>query len=476
MADIVFGLQSYQSRSLPLSAQRMVNCFLETQPQGTKSQVPIFGVPGLTQFALLPQANIRGMTAFQGQLYVVAGDSLYRVNRAGGYKLLGSGIAGSGVVSMSSNATQVIIVNGVEGYLVDDTDAFQEIFDPNFNSAATVLFFDNYFVFDRKGTNEFFLSALGDGLSYNGLDFATAEAQPGFLTAVAQNLQLLFLFCQNHIELWYDAGTADFPFQRYAGGVIERGCVAPHTVVLQDDALFFLGQDRIFYRLQGNVPLRMSTHAVEHAIQGYGDVTDAFCFTYTWEGHKMIVLTFPSVPHTWVFDVSTKLWHERDSRTTGARTADNAISIGRWRGNCAIEIFDKVLIGDYNSGAIGYLDWDNQTEYGSPIQCLMHSSPVHEDRMRIYMNRLELDMQVGTSDASGQGSDPQVLLRWSKDGAQTWSMVQPPRSLGKVGEYTKRIRWLNLGQGYQFVFELIITDPVKRVLIGTHADVAVGMR
>lgn len=470
MPEIVFAMESYQSRSLPLAAQRCLNCFLEAQPQGAKSQVPVFGVPGLTSFCELPTNPIRGMWNFRGILYAVGGETLYRINSAGGYKKLGEGISGTGPVSMSDNGTQLVITNGVAGYLVDDMDVFQQIIDPNFYSANTVLFFDNYFVFDRKGTNEFFLSALGDGLSYNGLDFASAEAQPGFLTTVAQNLQLLFLFAQNHIELWYDAGTADFPFQRYAGGVIERGCISPKTVILQDDALFFLGADKVFYRLQGNVPIRVSTHAIEHAIQGYGDITDAFCFTYTIEGHKMVVLTFPSAPHTWVYDISTKLWHERESQSYLYAPS------GRWRGNCACEIYEKILIGDGFTGDIGFLDWENPTEYGDLIQVEMTSNTIHYDRLPIFVSRLELDMQVGLSDATGQGSNPQIYLQWSKDGAQTWSKLQPARSMGKVGEYMTRIRWLNIGRAYQFVFRIITSDPVKKVLIGTHSDVQVGMQ
>lgn len=472
MPEILFGIQSYESRSQPVSSQRLVNGFVERQPEGAKSQMPLFGAPGLTLFTELPTWPIRGLWNFRGVLYAVGGETLYRINQAGGYKVLGDGISGTGVVSISDNGVQLIVVNGLGGYLVDEAGAYQQIQNANFYSAATVLFFDNYFVFDRRGTNEFFLSGLSDGTSYSGLDFASAEAQPGFLTAVAQNLQLLFLFCQNHTEMWYDAGAADFPFQRYAGGVIERGCIAPHSVIQQDDALFFLGQDGIFYRLQGNVPIRVSTHAVEHAIASYGDVSDAFCFTYTLEGHKMVHLTFPSAPgggHSWVWDISTGKWHERESWD------ENAQSLGRWRGNCALTMNNQILIGDAFSGKIGILDWENQTEYGNAIQMLVHSAPLHQDRMRIFVRRLELDMEFGTGLASGAGSEPVLMLRYSKDGAQTWSGTEPRRALGRVGEYLRRARWLNLGVAYQWTFELTISSPVKRVLIATHSDVEVGM-
>lgn len=468
--EVVFGTQSYQSRSLPLDNQRLVNCFLETQVQGAKSQVPLFGAPGLTAWTTLPTYPVRGMWNFRGVLYAVGGDTLYRINRSGGFKKLGDGISGTQVVSMSDNGQQCIVVNGVGGYIVDINGDYQQIQNPNFFSASTVLFFDNYFVFDRKGTNQFFLSGLLDGLSYNGLDFASAEAQPGFLVAVAQNLQLLFLFCQNHIEMWYDAGAASFPFQRYAGGVITFGTESPHTIIQQDGALFFLGIDRVFYRLQGNVPIRLTTHAIEHAIQQYGDISDAFCFTFTLEGHKMICLTFPSVPHTWVYDLSTKMWHERESWDV------NSKSLGRWRGNCACEIYDKILIGDAYDGTISYLDWTNQTELGNTIQCRMLSNQLHDDKLPIFVDRLELDMESGVGLTSGQGSDPVVLLRYSKDGGRTWSRSQPARSIGKIGEFQKRQRWIQMGRGYQWMFELAITDPVKRVLIATHADVVPGMR
>jgi hypothetical protein len=477
MAQILFGIQSYQSRSKPLSNQRVVNCFLEKQPEGAKSQVPVFGAPGLTVWTTLPESPHRGEWNFNGVLYVVAGASLYSVSPAGVYTKIGTGITGINNVSISDNGVQLVIVNGVGGWIYCTTNNnslgvsgfFDLTLQPNFYPAHTVLFFDGYFVFDRVGSNEFFLSALYDGTSYSGLDFASAEAQPGFLIAVAQNLQLLFLFCQNHIEMWYDAGAADFPFQRYAGGVIEKGCAAPLTVIVQDEAIFFLGTDLVFYRLQGNVPVRVSTHAVEHAFAQYGDVSDAFCFTYTLEGHKMVHLTFPSVPHSWVFDLSTSMWHERVS-------LDNRnIDLKRWRGNCALRIYNMNLIGDFYTGTLWNLDWDAYKEGTNTMPMIIDSAPLHQDRQRVFVTRLELDMEVGVGLTTGQGSNPQAMLQWSKDGGKTYSTLQPWRSMGKIGEYLRRMRWMSLGEAYQWNFRLVITDPVKRVLIAAHADVEIGM-
>lgn len=542
MAQVLLADESAESRSLPLSAQRLVNLFTEQQRPDSKSQVPLFGAPGLTAFVQNGNGPVRGYWVMQGVLYAVSGTSLYSISASGEGTLIGTGISGSNVVSMADNGSQLVIVNGnagwiylsgggssalasnavagagsimvntVTGFTVGEpititldttgtfdttiasisgltiglsgtlpsqastgntvsstTSSFTQIMDPNFHGANTVEFFDGYFVYDWPGTNQFYLSGLLDGTSYNGLDFASAEASPDFLIATIQNLQLLFLFCTAHIELWYDAGAADFPFQRYAGGVINYGCISPYTIIKQDGAIFFLGVDKIMYRLQANVPIRISTHEMEHIIVQDPDITSASCFTFVLEGHKMIVLTLAASNRTLVFDISTNKWHERESWD------ENNISLGRWRGNCAIEAYGKTYIGDAFNGMTSLLDWTVYTELGNTIRGLVHSAPVHFDRQRIFISRAELDVETGVGLVSGQGSDPQIMLRYSQDGARTWSKLQPWRSMGKIGSYLQRLRWLRMGVAYQWVFEITITDPVKRTIIAFHVDREVGL-
>lgn len=473
MPPILFGSESYKSRSLPLSAQQMVNAFVEAEHQDAKSQLPIFGAPGLTLQATCGTGPIRQAYDLNGTVYVVSGSQLYSVVGPIATLLNGSGppINGSGILSMADNGDQLCIVNGLQGYIYTvSTNTFQQITDPNFYPANTVTYFDTYFVFDKVGTNEFFLSEPNDGLTYDGLMFASAEAESDVMTGVAVNLELLFLFGQKHIEMWYDAGSADFPFARYAGGVISRGCVSPYSIVREDDALFFLCTDGRFYRLQGSTPIPISTPPIENLIATALDLTTAFCFTYTLQGHKMVHLTIPNINASLVWDIQSSRWHERESKNA---TGDSLV---RWRGNAAVQTPNAILIGDYVTGQVMLLDWNNYTETGNPMQMSVTSVPIQSDKKRVFISRLEFDFEQGDGLTIGQGQNPVVMLDISKDGGRTWRpLIQPWRSLGKIGEYYRRQRYLRLGQARVFVFRIRITDPVKRVMIQCHADISIGM-
>ena len=75
-----------------------------------------------------------------------------------------------------------------------------------------------------------------------------------------------------------------------------------------------MGEDGIFYRLNGFNPQRISTFAMEHAWAQYPQkYLDSSCFVLDQEGHKFIIINFPSGNATWCYDISTGLWHQRES-------------------------------------------------------------------------------------------------------------------------------------------------------------------
>lgn len=472
MAQVQFAAQSYQSRSLPLDGQRCINMFVEMSPPDAKTHAPVFGCSGLIQFATVGGGPIRGMIVVNDILYVVSGSALYSVDLNGTPTLLSGAtpIDETNVaVKMQSNGLQVIIVTGQGGYIYTiATAAFSQITSDFFYASNTVAFFDGYFILDKAGTNQFYWSAILDGSSYDALDFASAEVDPDLVVAVLQDHEQLYIFGQRTIEVWYNSGDLINPFVRYTGAMAQRGCSAPLTPVKEDNTVFFLGDDLIFYRLEGYTPTRISTHATESAWTEYPRVTDAFTFSYTEFGHKFIVITFPSAPATWVIDLSTGLWHERESWGTA-----NA-SYGRWRGNCTVNAYGRILMGDAYSNRIGYLDENTYTEYGFTMRGQIIAPPIQNDRKRIFVSRLEIDVESGVGLTSGQGSDPQIMIDHSDDGGRTWSILQRWASMGRIGEYQTRLRWLRGGQFRQRIYRLNITDPVKRVLIGAYVDLKIG--
>lgn len=477
MGQIILAIESNRSRAPQLINATLKNFLVERQPQEAKSQTPLFNCPGIAAWltsareGASPALPCRGMIEFHGFAYAVLGDQLWRLDATGIPVQVGGTvlIPGTSPVGMANNGVQLIIVNGLAGWTFDTDHGLQQITAAAFYAANSVIFMDGYFILNRRDTNEFFLSALYDGRTYGGLDFATAEGQAGTVTAVVQNLELLYILTSSHIELWYNSGAADFPFQRYPGSVIPYGCIAPHSVVKQDGAVFFMGADKIFYRLNANQPVRISTHAIEFLIGQEATPEAIECFTFTIQGHKLIFVTLPSLNETVCYDISTGKWHDRESVDAKFK------SLGRYRGRFALEIYNSILIGDAFDGRVGKVQWETYTEYGLPMLGEIDTITQHHDRKRIFCHAFELDIESGVGLVTGQGSDPQVMARKSKDGSMTFGVEQPWRSMGKIGEYGKRLRWTRQGNARQFSWRIQVTDPVPRTIIAAHAEFEEGL-
>jgi len=369
-------------------------------------------------------------------------------------------------VSMSHNdaaTPELVIVDGTNGWIYDTTNGLRQITDEDFFSADVVDFQDQYFVFNRAGTGQFFLSNLNAGSVYTATDIATAEGDPDRLVALISNRRELWLFGAETIEIWYNSGNADFPFSRFEGGFLERGCAAAFSIAEDDNSIFWLAEDRIFYRAEGYTPQRISQHGIEEALRKYKVVSDACAFIYTMGGHKFYVCTFPAEDATWVYDITTGLWHERQSR-----------GMGRWRVSVYADAFGKHLVGDFEDGRIGELDLDTYQEYGVTIQGVASGPVAHYDRKRVAHRRFELDIESGVGLTSGQGSDPQIWLDWSDDDGRTWSARKPFRSMGKIGEYKKRLRWDRMGATRERIYRVTVSDPVKCSIIAAHLTARPG--
>src|SRR6185369_2617591 len=111
--------------------------YAEMQPPNTKTDVAVFGCPGISTFTTCGSGPIRGGREMNGVAYVVSGPYLYRFDAAGVSTQLGGQISGTGVVSMDDNGSQLAITNGTSGYIYSVDGGFQLITDSNFHAANT---------------------------------------------------------------------------------------------------------------------------------------------------------------------------------------------------------------------------------------------------------------------------------------------------------------------------------------------------
>ena len=266
--------QAYVARSVNAADNRMINLFPEVIPNEGKEAGFLNRAPGLRLLASVGFGPVRGLWTFNNVGYVVSGNELYRIDSAYTPTLIGA-VAGTGPVSMADNGTQLFIAANGPSYIYNSvTLAYGAITDVDFPGAVTVSYLDGYFTFNEPNSQKIWVTSLLDGTTIDPLDFASAEGSPDGLVAVLVNNREAWLFGTNSIEVWYDAGTPDFPLARIQGASNEIGCVAPYSVAKLDNSLFWLGQDArgrgIVYRNNGYTGVRASNHA----IGPYANVTE----------------------------------------------------------------------------------------------------------------------------------------------------------------------------------------------------------
>ena len=463
---------SYVVRSVNAADNRMINLIPEIIPQGGKEPAFLQRAPGLRLLNTIGTGPIRGLWAFQADptiAFVVSGGTLYKLDTNWNPTAIGA-VAGVGPVSMADNGTQLFVAANGPSYIYNNTtDTFGPITDSDFPGAVTVGYLDGYFVFSEPNSQRIWVTALLDGTDIDGADVKSAEGNPDGVVAILSNFREIWVFGSNSIEVWYDTGNSDFPLQRIQGAYNELGCVAAFSVAKMDNGVFWLGQDArgrgIVYRANGYTGQRISTHAVEWHIQQYGNLSDAIGYTYQQDGHSFYVLVFPSANTTWVYDVATNAWHERAGWANGAFT--------RHRGNCQMLFNGEVVIGDYENGKIYAFDPDVYADDGQ-IQRWLRSwraLPTGQNSLkRTTHHSLQLDCESGVGLNTGQGSDPQIMLRWSDDGGHTWSN-EHWAGMGKIGEHYRRVFWRRLGMTLKLrdrVYEISGTDPVKIAIMGAE--------
>ena len=471
----IFG-QGVKSKSSAITAQGRVNVYYEMGDD--RAPFAAYGTPGAILFAGSAGLPARGVYYMQTKdiLFAVRDTTVYAIDRLGVITIAGELLAANdniGYVSMTDNGTQLMIVTEKSSYIVVVTGTTSLTYaitnivgQMPTNGAGSCAFIDGYFVINARNTQQFYISGIYDGLTWNALDFASAESQPDNIKAVYVNNGFLYLLGVLTSEVWVNSGDPLFPFKRIQGSTINHGLVSIASLASMDNSIIGLYQDRQGQLsvgvVEGGSYSDISTPDISYFLNKYLDTSIAAGFCYSMNGRYFYQINFQTDNQSWLYDFKAGVWSRLESWGMKGSKMQYGTSFG-----------NEFIVSDRFTGRLYRLDADTFTEDGSPMVREIVFNQLFADSQNytlISRARAWFETGQGLTDEFAQGHHPSVFLQISRDSGHTWGGYLEA-GLGPIGEFNRRAEWRRLGQSRNWAFRIRMTDPIKFCLL----DIAVAV-
>ena len=392
----------------------------------------------------------------------------------------------TGPVSIASNGTDLVVVDGVDGFVIDMSAATPwtstRITDPDFPGGAdTIVCIDGYYLANRNTTQEVWRSDFNDGTSWGGLAFSTAGYDPDWISALSVLNKDVYVIGTRTTEVWYNTGEEIFNFTSIPSAFMEIGIVNSHAHTTCNNALYWVGLTEHgsgdVYECINRVPRVVSTPAITKRIRSWGRYDDITVSSYSLDGQSAVVIASETGNESLVYDSTIGEWHVRTSMYAGVKK--------KWRGQFFASVVSRldnsgfIVCGCDDSTQLWYtLRSDYYYEQGGTfagivypdedIVSIRRTPVIRDNQNRITVHAIEIWMEtgVGNSDAT----NPTLDLRWSRDFGKTWSNWVT-LDIGADGEHETRVRHTQLGQGRNWVFEVRIAARIQKTIIGASLEV-----
>lgn len=466
---------SYTSQSSIADDEALINLYVEKmESAGATVQYALYPIPGTMTFGSVTASPIRAIFGESDQCFAVAATSLREVSAAGVMTDRGTLAIDGYPATLCTNGDggdELFATSGDEGYVLNLTTNVLTSVVSNVTIGGML---DGYFLALDINSSTFKISDLLDGLTWDPTQFTQRSAAPDpWRSMIVGANSKVYLFGERTSDVWYDAGAFPFPFVPIQGAIVPYGIAGSFAVSLLDGVPVWLSQnvsgDRMVVRASGYSSAdRISTHALEHRWATYDRVDDAEAFTFQMEGHEFFILSFPSANETWGY-------HDEGGWFQLGFWNSTLTRYDAWHPRCHAFVFGQHLVGDRHTGTIYTLSTDVATDTdGNGIRRVRRPPALRANGKLLFIRSLELYVETGLGLVTGQGSNPQIMLRGSLDGGKTYGSEQW-RTAGALGAYQTRPMWHALGSSRQWQPEMVVSDPVPWRILGAEVDVTVGL-
>src|SRR4029434_8973521 len=474
-----FGLcgPTYQTRDGLSNQERSINWYPAIDESAdAKSKVSLQPCPGLAEFCQLDEHPVRGLWTGDSRLFACVGGHLYEISSAGAVTSLGFVLNAQTPVQIAASGTTLLVASGDQIWRAAD-DGAGMLTTKVYDGAISCVFLDGYYIIllsgsaDSDGYANYIQLSAGpggfdddtghhpddDGITWPELEKVKPSRQLDRLWQLQVHEGHLWIFGSHSIQIWYNSGDPDFPFEPIQGTSVDVGTDYPWSIAQIDKHLYFLGyeqrgQARV-YRTEGYTPARVSNQAVEFLIDAYlslGVDQTITGYGYTEDGHTFYVLSFPNAKATIVYDITTNMWHER-LRWSGTEWI-------QWRGSS----FHSFVFGRHfvaRTTEPPFPDSDHKKIYeqnirfaaddGLAIRRQRISPYVSKDQQWLMHHYLRL-----YTDITGH-----TATRYLTEDGTTWSNTRT------VAPYKTAVKCRRLGRARDRLYDVSISSSTERPMI-----------
>ena len=380
----------------------------------------------------------RGGINWNGVCYRVMGTKLVSIASNGAVTVLGDvGGPVKTLVTMDYSFDRLAIASG--GRLYYWNGALTQVTDPDLGVVLDVVWVDGYFM-TTDGDN-LVVTELTNPMSVNPLKYGSSEIDPDPVVALIKLRNEIYALNSNTIEVFDNVGGELFPFARIDGAQVQKGCLGTHACCIYLERLAFLGGGRNeapgIYIGAAATTQKISTQEIDNLLLTY---TEAQLVRVKLEArndknHQHLYVHLPD--RTIVYDASAsealgdQVWFTLTTAVVG---------FSQYRARNMVWIYDKWLVGDPQSNAIGYLVQDTGHHWGQQVRWEFGTLIAYNEGNGAIFNRLEL---VSLTGSVALGKNPQISTSYSVNGL-AWSQDRSV-AVGTTGNTAKRLAWFQQG-------------------------------
>jgi len=382
----------------------------------------------------------RGGINWNGICYRVMGTKLVKVASDGAVTILGD-VGGpiNTLVTFDYSFDRLAIASGGRLYYWNSALGVVQVTDPDLGLVLDVVWVDGYFM-TTDGTS-LIVTELFDPAQVNPLKYGSSEVDPDPVVALLKLRNEIYALNRNTIEVFDNVGGELFPFARIDGAQIQKGVVGTFACCVYIDRIAFLGGGRNeapgIYVGAAATTQKISTQEIDNLLLNYTEAQLALVKLEARndKNHEHLYVHLPD--RTIVYDASAS---EALGEQVWFTLTTTVVGFAQYRARNLVWAYDKWLVGDPQSDAIGYLVQSTGHHWGQQVRWEFGTLIAYNEGNGAIFNEMEL---VSLTGSVALGKNPQISTSYSVDG-KSWSQDRSI-TVGTTGNTVKRLAWFQQG-------------------------------